>query len=39
VALLGEDPTALKMLGGLLVLTGAVLAQLTPRKQALRGRG
>ena len=39
VALLGEDPTALKVLGGLLVLTGAVLAQLTPRKRALRGRG
>ena len=39
VALLGEDATALKVLGGLLVLTGAALAQLTPRKQALRGRG
>jgi drug/metabolite transporter, DME family len=39
VALLGEDPTALKALGGLLVLAGAVLAQLTPRKAPLRGRG
>ena len=39
VALLGEDPTALKVLGGLLVLTGAALAQLTPRKRTLRARG
>jgi DME family drug/metabolite transporter len=32
VVLLGEDPTALKVLGGLLVLTGAALAQVRPGK-------
>jgi drug/metabolite transporter (DMT)-like permease len=32
VALLGEALTALKALGGLLVLAGAALAQVTPRK-------
>ncbi len=38
VALLGEELTALKALGGLLVLAGAVLAQVTPRKAGFRGR-
>ncbi len=32
VTLLGEELTALKVLGALLVLTGAMLAQVTPRK-------
>lgn len=37
VALLGEETGALKILGGLLVLTGAVLAQIRLRKPRLRG--
>jgi drug/metabolite transporter, DME family len=38
VALLGEELPALKALGALLVLVGAMLAQATPRKARLRGR-
>jgi DME family drug/metabolite transporter len=38
VALLGEELTALKALGGLLVLTGAALAQVAPRKAGFRGQ-
>ncbi len=36
--LLGEDLTFPKILGGLLVLSGAALAQVTPRKAGARGR-
>jgi drug/metabolite transporter, DME family len=37
VTLLGEDLTVLKVLGALLVISGAILAQLSPGKAAWGG--